>query len=196
MKNYTKSILILAIICFISQICLFAQKWEQMDGPEGGTVRSITSLNDILYASTGNFKLYKSTNDGINWEKVQSNQGVSLLYSHNKYLFSGGIFRSSDEGKTWLNKSNGITLSDSPNSFVSIGNILFVNYLSVLYKSTDDGENWSKVFVDSLLIKRTDLLIHKSFLRLSNNNLFLFVVTDRDQDVFPNIYKSTNLGET
>ena len=65
----------------------------------------------------------------------------------------GGVYKSNDNGRTWLLSSNGIPFttnigfSDYPDIFAihKTGNILLAGIPAKIYRSTDDGNNWTEV---------------------------------------------------
>lgn len=88
--------------------------------PFGQSVNPCEELNGDLYIIGSDGELYKSTNEGSIWTNLGSSKGNILLASveslfidANGYMYlsnphngpgtQGGIFRSTDQGKTWAN---------------------------------------------------------------------------------------------
>jgi photosystem II stability/assembly factor-like uncharacterized protein len=68
------------------------------------------------------------------------------IYLATSNIPNGGIYRSDDNGETWIKKSNGIesttvrAVTNDPN------NILFSSTTSSVFKSSDLGESWQLVY--------------------------------------------------
>lgn len=121
----------------------------------------------LLFASSST-KFYKSTDDGVTWNKCGSGLPDSIPVSmvicfRNSLLASvgnrqdasgqigGGIFRSDDEGITWIRSDKGIDSNTKVSSLCTYQNTLFSSTNSIMtsgdigvYKSTDEGITWMK----------------------------------------------------
>lgn len=85
-----------------------------------------------------------------------------------------GVYRSTDNGKSWVFKSNGIPqnsevaqiLSDSVNTYV---------YTSAngIYKTTDNGESWTAISKDARLNTGTFCLLSASTMMVAKNSTVL-----------------------
>jgi photosystem II stability/assembly factor-like uncharacterized protein len=63
-------------------------------------------------------------------------------------LQSGGIYRSTDNGDTWVAVNNGISYQDDTRAVTSIvtsKNSIFIDTYYALYRSTDNGANWQEI---------------------------------------------------
>lgn len=105
-----------------------------------------------LYASGNNilagghyYGLWKSTNNGVNWTQVTAtpnlkrifhSQSGTIFWIHNGY---NTIWRSTDFATSWQQ----INLPAEPNDFFESGSTLYCPTQNGLYKSTNDGVNWS-----------------------------------------------------
>jgi photosystem II stability/assembly factor-like uncharacterized protein len=94
-------------------------------------------------------KVFKTTNGGTNWSDVTGTIGGTvediLIDSTNVkrvlVLTMGGVFRSTDNGSTWIQNSGyvyGYKLAQDPKN----KNILYVGAYNRIFKSTDGGSNW------------------------------------------------------
>lgn len=119
----------------------------------------------ILYVITSYNKLFRSIDNGLNWEYLNSedtyfyvrelyqndNKDRPVLFTYNE----NGIYKSLDRGLTWLNCSTGLPIfkSYSPDykGIVPIDKIIFhptdsnIIYIATplgIYKSFNEGETW------------------------------------------------------
>src|SRR5205814_150066 len=71
---------------------------------------------------------------------------VSLIVAPNGHVFAGtnsGMYRSDDQGDTWLPKSNGINQGAVGSMAVTASGLLFAGIgLGDVFRSLDDGESW------------------------------------------------------
>ena len=126
--------------------------WSRMNGGirEPATI-NLTSNGKSLFSGT-DVGVYRSTNEGNTW--IPENSGMGDQYTtgfavKDTFLFRGGGYyfgRSSNNGDTWVT-------SGAP--WITI---LWVNDSSIfapdgqnIIRSTDNGKNWQKCFVDSSL---------------------------------------------
>src|SRR5688572_12878820 len=86
--------------------------WVRTNGPYGGKIKALLSVNGTLFASTGS--LFRSTNGGIDWQSV-------------------GPFRVS--GYAGTHPVVHAIAADSSGT-------IFASTLLALYSSTDNGETW------------------------------------------------------
>jgi hypothetical protein len=89
------------------------------------SIGHIVSIGSILYAGTQFNGLYKTANNGVNWELVNNNFVYSLA-ARKKVLFLGTLDNkfliSLDSGKTWQDKTTGL-----PNARVTAINFTEAN---------------------------------------------------------------------
>ncbi|EAZ82499.1 VPS10 domain-containing protein [Algoriphagus machipongonensis] len=142
----------------------------------------VASSTKVIYAATASGGLWKSTNNGQSWEPIfdhesvislgsvavdQSNPSVVWLGSgeannSRSSYWGDGIYKSTDEGKTWKNMGLpeshhiGRIVIDPRDSDVvyvaALGHLYSENPERGLYKTTDGGQSWDKV----LEIQRED----------------------------------------
>jgi len=117
--------------------------------------------------------IFKSTDNGITWNPINSGlpfkqnykeKMYPLIYSFTKngndiFIASdtndvndggrtGSIYKSTDNGSTWISKSIGLPLkpdgySAALNSLITTGNTLVAGTSEGIYFSTDNGESWN-----------------------------------------------------
>lgn len=133
------------------------------------------------------------------WVKVDNQASNDTIYCSlvDKYdnIYIGTkrhtILKSSDEGKTWVEKKKGLD-SSILNRFWclaadSLGNIYASVIPKGIYKSTDQGESWNQIISGINLVHGSMLCFG---LACSRDNIVYVSLMD-DQ-----VYKSTNFGET
>jgi|GEM_PF-2992908 len=138
--------------------------WELDTAGTGGNYGSALlfydSVSNKVFFGVGynKYALYYQAPTDAGWTKVTNVPSsvnnfspVQMTRKGNK-LFVIDIYRrvleSSDDGITWITKSGtGLTVAESqvgPSRFLSIGNDLYLG-IGGVWKSTDDGDNWTKV---------------------------------------------------
>ncbi len=131
--------------------------WSAVSSPlDWLSVDSFAKLDgDIFAASWG---LYKSTDDGVTWTVTGlDSTAVTSIVAMDSCLFAGtgnGVLTSTDRGKSWTPKNNGLS-----NPYVSclevMGSDLYAgssrydswqrNYVVDIDRSTDRGSTWTSV---------------------------------------------------
>jgi hypothetical protein len=92
--------------------------WTPSNGPPGGVVNVLAAQGSSLYAGTG-YGLYKSTDGGASWRITSFPLGSSLLSLAftDGVILAGtefdGVFRSVDEGDSWIPANQGLDARDS-----------------------------------------------------------------------------------
>ncbi len=86
---------------------------------------------------------------GLDGEIIED---IAIDDSGNVYVASyQGVYKSSDNGTTWLFKNNGLEIAEALKLFIDyegniyLGAVGFSNTGCGLYKSTDGGEYWAKI---------------------------------------------------
>jgi photosystem II stability/assembly factor-like uncharacterized protein len=128
-----------------------------------GTVFSIISYQDRLYACTDGWKnfttygdgLYYSSDNGDTWVR-QGLEGLavySVLFKDD-FIFAGtngGLYRSDDGGLSWMNKGSEVLKGKHVYQLNLIGENIIIPHSGGYYKSTDWGESWT--IIDNILPK-------------------------------------------
>lgn len=152
----------------------YAQEWIQSNGPGGGTIQSVAINNsgDIFVATHVGF--LRSTDGGSSWAAIASNIAVvadglpifRFAITPNRDVFlvvyilhrgtfdttSSGIWRSTDNGETWIKQLTGKfnDIYAMPDGSLYCCGQSFYNFrtgrnLTPLIRSADRGETWSNV---------------------------------------------------
>ena len=131
--------------------------WEVLNGNNELNTRitSLGFLDTIIFAgtqSTESSGIYRSTDNGISWARVDSffyNIYVDSFLPRNDTIFAGlnggGLLRSTDQGQTWeLLDSAGISSSFIVGMLIK-NNIIYVMTSIGLYCSANTGVSWTRV---------------------------------------------------
>ncbi|CAN5644397.1 hypothetical protein BH23PAT1_BH23PAT1_5290 [soil metagenome] len=135
--------------------------WEMLDVdlPDIIYLATDTEEKDTVYAATAG-GLYASTDQGESWTMIESLSDSVVMTAaikpdDNRELIvsteTRGLVRSKDKGQTWQTVED--ILSDVPILYLAFARtepntIYAVNQNNVIFKSTDSGQKWSKVFND------------------------------------------------
>ena len=139
-----------------------AQNWQQTNGPASNYIRSIqfNKRGDIFVVSE---VTHRSTDQGISWHSIGSDlpYGITALGvspTGDLYAADGnasGIWRSQDNGDTWMkvfNVYSCMTLMVSPDSSIHISANATSNgggWSAATYRSFDNGVTWDSAFISS-----------------------------------------------
>ncbi|NUN69916.1 MAG: T9SS type A sorting domain-containing protein [Bacteroidetes bacterium] len=111
-------------------------------------VKAIVRTNTALLAGTYGYGLFRSTDDGVSWKKIDSGlttTAISALRAGNGSIYAGttsGVFVSTDDGISWTNRSTGIT---TPQVQALFGNdtMVFAGTTNGLFMTKDGGMQWT-----------------------------------------------------
>uniref|UniRef100_A0A832LKS0 T9SS type A sorting domain-containing protein n=1 Tax=Ignavibacterium album TaxID=591197 RepID=A0A832LKS0_9BACT len=156
-----KNLILVLFAFFFFTSFLFSQtiQWEQLSGPHGGSIYSIVKDDNYgnIYVNTRwGAGPFKSTDNGESWFSIKNgltpNNGEfhPMNINSNGDLFIGGahstayLCRSTDQGNSWIPLPN---LNTGGGSIICISfgqsNNIYVGTGTGIYKSTNDGENWT-----------------------------------------------------
>ncbi|MCX8056067.1 MAG: T9SS type A sorting domain-containing protein [Ignavibacteria bacterium] len=136
------------------------------------------SLYALTIGSTYGTGVFKSTDYGSNWTQIWSYQGgLNCLFvdnSNNIYVGlnyssgQGGVYKSSNGGLNWVNifpyAANVYAITKTLNGTLFLA--VYENGIAHIYKSTDEGANWSK-YSFTINFTATDFAVH------SNGTIYL-----------------------
>ncbi len=158
------------------------------NGLSATEITSFIKKDNNLYAAIKGGGVFISSDDGVSWidkNSGLSNLDVQALTVKGNNIFAGtnggGIYRSEDGGTTWQSVNSGIyqkyiySLAVN-NNYIFAGTNLPPNYPSptpgtiyypypwpdsiLIYRSSDDGNNWSTV-LDSGMLSNTFYIHHR-----------------------------------
>lgn len=166
-------------------------------GPAGmsGRVTSIDVVHsdpDQIYIATASGGIWKSNSGGISWKPIFDDQPVqslgaiaidqsnpSIIWAgtgegnpRNSHNSGGGIYKSLDAGRNWVNTGLNDTktihriIVDPTNSDIvyaaAMGSIWGPNEERGVYKTTDGGDSWQKILYANDTTGCADLIIDPS----------------------------------
>jgi hypothetical protein len=192
--------------------------WDKKTNtPHNAFLINVNPTNGCFFASTTFNGLFRSSDNGENWEHViESLHITGIIFTISGEIYIGGIkylenafleneivlYYSNDNGNTWTNKSGGL-----PNSTyiwsLALGKdgTLYAGFKACgVYHSTDSGNTWLPWLPSSNIgfdygAEETEKII---FNPLTND---IFVISEVMISSFPSIihhlkvYRSTNLGK-
>jgi len=142
--------LLIFICIYLLSFPIYSQ-WNRTSGPEGISIRTITTIDGILYAGTYTDGLFMSNDDGMTWDAI--NEGIEYLdvtsvINLKGSLFAGtfgkGVFRSDDNGLTWQAPTTATDIAVV--TIVVNDTILFAGSIDEgVYRSSDMGVTWVPV---------------------------------------------------
>lgn len=186
-----------AVLILFSCLMSFSQTWYKANNPFGGRILQIHETSDGILLCGTTQGLYKSWDYGDHWQSISGGEDAFAFLDVQSTpsgmyvsLFYNGIRRSYDAGQTW----QPVTSDDwtSLNIIVVKDSFLFVNTNNSVWRSTNDGDSWSKLTIDNNVNSLTTLELspdgelfagtyNKKIYRSSNNG-----------DTWTHIYSPTN----
>jgi len=150
--NFTKQtarFILLTIIILCPQLSTSQIiQWEQEEGMWRYDIKCMTYNGSTIFAGTAPNGIIRSTDGGVSWERAingLAERRVNDIASIGSSIFVAtqeGIFRSTDNGGTWLLNAFG---ERSIQNLSADSTTLFCGgYL--IFRTTDQGENWQTVY--------------------------------------------------
>lgn len=144
------------------------------DDQLGKKVNALAAFGSIIVAATNSHGIYRTSDSGKTWIKVNGSPNFGWLTTSGNLLFGSsdqGLFRSSDSGQTWVNIKS-----------AAVSNVVVFDSLLVaaprdsncVLRSSDNGITWEKVTIDdsqpdSQSFVSGQLLVHNSKLYIAGN---------------------------
>ncbi len=147
------------------------------------TVASMGSVNNIIFVGFYG-GLYRSTDEGVSWQKVLSSF-IQCITSKDStiYVSGNGTFKSTDGGNTWIDIGKNGDMNSTSISILATSKFLFVSAPNGVFQSDDDGNTWKRI--DNLSV---------------NNYQFVYSMVELNNKIFAtqngNLIFSSNNGET
>lgn len=204
----SRVIAILAVLGFVG-VPAEAQVWTRT-GPVNPTSCLATNSKNVVFGGTPFSRVWRSTNHGTTWANVRCGSADMLLVDNivvgaNDVLFAtvqgstsgrGGLFRSTDDGLSWVELNIDLRTDTYSTTYVSTKVVdnttrLFVasrnlDSVGILRYSDDGGETFSEIqkpslpargweFVETFLSPTSD----KMFVAVSASKIAWYTSTDR-----------------
>jgi photosystem II stability/assembly factor-like uncharacterized protein len=127
--------------------------WDLINLPsDDGTRYSVYSITinskDVMFATNGNDKLFRSTDEGLNWMELHADSTHTpfncVMVNSEDILFIGteyGLFRSYDDGDTYEELDWWGGVDNFP--FVNPDRIIFARGNKIM-RSSDNGASWTR----------------------------------------------------
>jgi photosystem II stability/assembly factor-like uncharacterized protein len=168
-----------------------SSQWQRIPSPPGGSVRSLTVDGSRVIAGTAE-GIYISRDSGYTWQPSCSGLPTydirAVATNGNRVVASGDVctLMSSDDGGTsWINMGNNFGAA-SIYFLASQGANFYAGTNQGLFRSTDDGEEWS-IWNGGLTAPTLDRVPQFRSLAISGNRLYAGVQ-------YLGLYTSTNGG--
>ena len=139
----------------------------------------LLTVGDLVFLGTRNGSIYKSTDYGLNWTKVnQTSYNIvkDIKYFLNKIYVcfeSYGILSSANFGNTWT--LNVLTTADISNTQVRgilcLGSDIFISsYGGKMYYSKDDGTTWTDITGNMVCGNSYDMVEAEQYVFVTTDN--------------------------
>jgi photosystem II stability/assembly factor-like uncharacterized protein len=184
----TKKIIIVSILILFYTFCFSQDYWESIFS-SGSNINCIAK-NSIgyLFAGTTSNGLYRSVDNGVNWEQTSFDECCATIISNSDTLYAGnhlGIFISIDNGVNWeqtnYNSNSHIISIDSNNN-------IFTGFWGGICKSSDNGVSWE------LVLSLSDCEIVNSIVENSEGILFAGTINFIGEG--GGVYRSIDQGDS
>lgn len=129
--------------------------WEKFAELDGLSFYSLSSTGSTL-AGGDSGRIFRTTNNGNNWQLIQVTPGVGTFHTIIKDIYnltyavndSTGIYRSDNDGITWSKKNSGLKDSAITTiAFTNTGKLIAGSMKGDVYLSADNGETWIRKFI-------------------------------------------------
>ncbi len=144
----------LSLLALISLPLVLQAQWLQMRGPGLARVRAITvtspdSESTRVYVALSGKGILYSDDFCASWNSADSglpDRYITSFLVVGEYMFAGGdfggLYRSSDHGRTWVDVKHDINISAVSELVLDDAYILAGGWRGGLYRSSDLGEHW------------------------------------------------------
>jgi photosystem II stability/assembly factor-like uncharacterized protein len=109
------------------------------------TVASIVASQDVALACAQGVGIFRSTDGGLAWNLITLDASLDLVLAKGQEFYAtrnSEFYASLDSGATWILRTTNLPYN---NSIITVGDTLYLGNItdSGVYRSTDDGVNWS-----------------------------------------------------
>ena len=133
--------------------------WDSVDLPVGQNC-FIANNESIFSGNSYQQTLFRSDDNGVNWiEAVNGMRGILITnFSNNSTTVYAGKYKTTNNGENWstLGTNGLLDIAEILGPIDAVGSSLFTYNSNTkrFYRSTDDGENWTLQYSDTLLLNR------------------------------------------
>jgi hypothetical protein len=127
-----------------------------------GSFRSIKKFDNTVYTATNASNIYTSNDNGVNWTLLGGRSGLvsvymTTFYKNNSVMLYGtnsgsaSIYYSTNGGSTWSTSQfdygfgSETGFESGQKHIVELSGVLYFSSLKDVFKSTDNGANWSVI---------------------------------------------------
>lgn len=120
-------------------------------------IDDVVAVGQDTVIATSSSSLNRSTDAGATWremyaldiDQVYRKMYASYIIKHRNILLATGsdtlIYRSTDDGASWVQIRSGMPRNTSICSIVSNNRVVFIGLTNGLYRSNDDGSTWHRL---------------------------------------------------
>ena len=129
-----------------------AADWTNGIGFISLTANETGKLYASIYEGNGDLGLHTSDDYGDNWSPLSVTTTIGSEFALGFYAVGNefmasfideGVHYTSNSGSTIIKRNNGLQAADVQNIFASNGNLITSLFISGVYGSDDNGDNWS-----------------------------------------------------
>ena len=184
-----RTIFYISTLFIILAKMIFSQSIVELNSPFSSAVRVLyMSKTNTLFAG-GDIGFFKTTDLGQTWDTILT-QNIRSIYLYNDstwYLCTfGGIYKTTDFGESWIPFGQSLPSSQVTDLAInSNNNSIFAVTNSGLYRSYDEGNNWSL----TLNCYPTDNAMVESI-----GDTIIFLGKSSSTSNYDNLYRSSDNG--
>ena len=147
-----KTLSFLFVSFFLFSLSLKSQ-WVQTSGPYMAQIDCFAEVGSTFLCGTNAYGLYSTNNINNSWSVSNPpslpNTDINCFFVDGTNVYAGteydGCYMSSDNGVSWAPKKTGMPSITNVAKIAKWNNILFATTNQGLYKSVNNGNNWSLV---------------------------------------------------
>lgn len=164
-------------------------------GINESVVPSLLVVGSHIFAGTGG-GVYLSTDLGVSWNYSGLADQIYALAALHDTVFAAtldsGIFRSTDDGNTWISASNGLSPGGhGVRSLLAISGQLFAGTVDGIFHSTDAGGTWARRNSGTV-----DSTLPTNALATSGGDLYAATGGFQQNKSAGNVFRTADLGAT
>ncbi|MDP1621871.1 MAG: T9SS type A sorting domain-containing protein [Bacteroidales bacterium] len=162
-------------------------------------IKTVYAKDTVLFAGAiagydaADAGVFRSFNEGQTWESCGlTSQTITCLIHQGDYIFAGtqtgGVYRSSDNGNTWVAKNSGLP-TGGVQDFAKNNSYIFVVRGSSVLRSANFGDTW--IAINTGLPTSGPF---KSVVTIASNGDTLYAGTSNLTSLLDGVYRSVNSG--